>query len=778
MNILFIYTYLLAKFEEVREYSSEFVKIKFRISKLTNSESKELIDLIEEIKKKDTAPSDISKAMLTDSLDLVQQRAEKSKPKSFVSVKKNDSLKIPLGVAWLDYNKNELAAVASKDVVNILKNKIENAFKENGDYDISDAAQLKITGKIVDFKIVDERVNDQNVALERRIELLLDIELSEIKTATKLFTKKGLYNELKYYTVDFSKEMGKSEKESLDELFNASSEKVMNEINKKVEGIKDKLRSGGKKEIQLSDVQKGLIENMMPKTPKQEPPKPVSGSIELENEHIAVSGALESSGEPKKKYDKFTTRENININIPVNKGGTLTGLINIKTMNYEDKNAQLEKILFTYKKGKLLVSAGDVFPNISKIVFNKSLEGLYTEYKFKEGGKDGLRAFAGREGTAYEGIYFARYDAGLSLTKIFQKKHQIDFNFAYIADDENSIGFDSDIIPVKNILTGVFGKMKYTKEFSIDWEMVYSLYNENTRVSSEYYKDLAADVKAAYIKNKRNFTLSYYSAGPDFVTINGIATSDREKYTLSFSDEYFKKLTVTSVMLFQHDNLTKWNIKTGYLKENSLSLNYSPFKQSKNENLKNISAVNGLSLKRNYNRFIDTLTPADKELKTTTNNFKISNSMFKGKYSCYAAFDYDYEDDIFNLTKTFTKNYEVFNGLKYKIIKIISFDFNNKLRYKTSNDKTDRYINGNISLAYQKNKIVAGIDYYYDINYTSVEGQDSKKHKLGGNFEYTVKKKKLTNKFNIKLTYDINSYEDETQDYKKLNLLTSLKILF
>jgi hypothetical protein len=388
-----------------------------------------------------------------------------------------------------------------------------------------------------------------------------------------------------------------------------------------------------------------------------------------------------------------------------------------------------------------------------------------------------LKALLGRDKEGKNNINYSKNSAGLNLGKTYQKKYKVNLNFVYTQDDKNSVDIDSTLTPVKNYLVGSNGKLKFSKALTVDYEFVWSYFNDNTKADSNIVYDNAINVKTSY-KFKKSLTfLDYYRVGPDFNTMNGIATVDREKYTLGYTNK-MKLLSLTTTSKYQKDNLENQEDKTNYLLEYNMNSSCNPLKSLKNLNFKKLMLSADLSYRRNYNELKNNPLSRDNDLRNWVYKLKVSNSMFKNAYSYYFSYEYEDENDKINFENTYTTNFEFYNGYKKKLLKLLNLDIKSKFRFKKVDEKIDRYLNGNFSLKYSKKKFSCLVDYYYDFNFSSTEDQDSKKQKLAFEVKYSHKKKKITNEYNLKVDYNFNKFENEENDYNKLLITTGLKVMF
>jgi len=183
------------------------------VKTLNAAEAHETLDIVKAIflldDNKNTVCSDMLKWITLE----LQKKIKAYAPRSFVV--KEESMKINLDIEWFDYDKKYLPLIETKNFNNKLKNGLENRFKDSKKYDIFSTGIFRIKGKLLDFKIVDERSNEKDEVTEKRIELLIDYEIVETKTFKTVFRQKGVYLELKYFTREFSKELGRDEERRL-----------------------------------------------------------------------------------------------------------------------------------------------------------------------------------------------------------------------------------------------------------------------------------------------------------------------------------------------------------------------------------------------------------------------------------------------------------------------------------------------------------------------------------------------------------------------------------
>ncbi len=684
----------------------------------------------------------------------------------------NDTVEI--FVNWFNYSPKIEDVIKTNDIQNILKNEFEINIKEDKIYKLNPAAQLIINGEISDYKIINSRISETGIALEKRIELLLNFLLKENTNNKTLFEQRNFYLDYSYKTLEYSNTAGKNDKEAVREFLTQSGKKIYHEINGYIKSNLDKLPKK-KKSIELNEEQKKILENLLPPAEAQVGKPQIKFSFQLSDEEIRVRGNLSSSGEKSDKYNtiKFAGNSDIRANVKYANGNELSGALKLKG-DKDDKSIDLDKINVKYKAEKYEFEAGNLSLLFSDVVFNNSIEGFILDYAIAPGNKN-LKIFAGRDKEPKDFKNFLRYSAGLNYTEKLKNNQSLKFNIIYIDDKKNSIEYDSAAFqPGENLIISNNLKLNILKNLQSDFEFAYSFFTFDKAVSDTYITGFALSLNNTYKYKKAIFTGKYSRISPYYNSMSAVFTGDKEKIffdaNLKMSEQFNYKVSSE----YQEDNLDREDDKKNFLFTHKFDAVEKPF--SKDSLFKNVDFENGLEIRKDYNLVIKD-NSRDKDLMNYIFKMKCNNAISRN-VSVYALFEFEKERDNTDASSYFTRNYEFFNNIKTMLYKIVNVNFRSKYRYKVLSEKKETLLNSSISFNYSNEAVALSLDYYHDLNLTSIVNQDSAKKKIEFDVKFYPKVKITKNTVNFKLTYDINTFEDSELNYKKIAFFSSLKIDF
>lgn len=765
-----VYVYLLAKVEEYREYSFQYVPVRLRIRLLSESKLKETKKLLNIIDLLDENKNTVSKNFISELLKKITDRLESFKPPVIVQTEPAEITKLTLEVNWFNFSRRELPVVQEKNIPDKFKNQIETIFNRSHYYEVIVAGLFQLNGVIQNFRIVDEHKNSEGKVTSKRIEMLIDYQLVQNQTQRIVYRQTGVYFEHRFFTYDYSQELGTDLNEAINEILLNASEKIFNDIDDYLDTYRQQLLSETKK-VEISDEQRDIL-NLIFAIEDRRPEKSISGIISIENENIKVSGNVESSGEPKKSQNRFTTRENINFIYPV-KNGVLRGQLRTRTTSY-DKNIDLERINVEFEQNRFKVSAGNLFHYLSPLTFNNTIDGIKAEYKSPEE-KNKMQVLWGRNQRAKDNRQYLRHTLGFNVANTFMNNNLISFNFIFTEDIKDSISFDTELLPEKNLLLGLHGNLNLFEHIFLDYELVHSFYEEDTRDDTDMVRDYGLNLRLMYRKSSRITYINYYKTGNEFRTLNGIATIDRRLVTLGFNDALTEKTNILLSARLQNDNIGNHKSVTNYMREYNALTNYRPFSITGGNLTKNIVIQNQVLYRQEY----DSVDNSDKS-KNFDNihyNFRISNDFFNRKLNTYFLLNFIRDNDKIEEETEQTRNIELSKTYSSRFFDNLSLLTNLKFRFQKQEDRNDKYVNGNLALNYLINRLSFSFDYYYDAYYSSLENQDSLKQNFIFNMEYSSSGR-LSNTYNLKIDYNTNTFDNAELDFNKITIFTGLRVMF
>jgi hypothetical protein len=220
------------------------------------------------------------------------------------------------------------------------------------------------------------------------------------------------------------------------------------------------------------------------------------------------------------------------------------------------------------------------------------------------------KVLIGRFARAVDGFYqdgsvigtpsYERWGYGSQIT-LGKKNNNFGFQVFKAKDDENSIqGFadDATVKPGDNLVFGTTTHHRITKELTLDAEIDWSAYTEDTRVpetvlegysylnnlgsllyantTSTFNKAMYAKLK--YKKNKLGLKLNYRRIDPEYKTMGSVyLNNDFEDITAGASYQFLdKKLSANVSGGFQRNNLNDDKVSEMARLISSVAVNYTP----------------------------------------------------------------------------------------------------------------------------------------------------------------------------------------------------------
>ncbi|HPG29259.1 MAG TPA: hypothetical protein PKY81_08030 [bacterium] len=762
------------------EYSLELKNILLKIPYLTKSESVKIQKYINTLKP--DFQSGLSKLafnkienLITEHFPVSEKIKEIDEQKQSAGLKENQvEPKIAINADWFEIADRYKNESEKYDFINKLKHSLTNykEFKNNILY-VSAAGDLEIKGKIRELEFTATEKNQAGEVLETRLKVLYDFELINKITGKRLLRKDSVFKDYIYKTKKYSENTGITDAEAVEQIIQIISGEINYSTGSAIEAVYESLINELKevrKKSQAEKSEKGTV--------KSSPEFRVFGKIESDYEYVHIDGNYQSAGEEKKETGRFNSKLYMDADLKTGTGASLKASAIAKYNNYLDKEKDLEKIYAEFRNAKknLTVKLGNLFSDLGKNVFNNSYEGIYADYKISE--KVSLEALAGREKEEGDNNNFLRLNAGLKTKWNYSKKNNLALAAIISKDDDNSIDFDSETLtPVKNSVISLSGKHRLNYS-DLDYEFAFSKYDENSLDSTNGRNGRLIRINNAVNYKKHKFTAVYSRIGSDYFSVNSVLTSDREKYSGSYETLFAgDKIVFGLNSLRQRNNLERYMNQTEYLIENSITAGYTPFSEDKKSEFNLLKFSADYMIRDNYYKMLNN-QPKDKDLKNNILRLKIENKFFQRTLNCALIFETENEKDYMEKSKNRIDIFEASSYYSKKIITDVVLQTNIKYRIKDTDILKDKYLNGGISLKYNKNNFGTGIDYYIDFMESSVKINEIHRQKFGGNIEYSFKKDKKNITFRSELIYEINDYERYENNYNKIGFLTNAVISF
>jgi len=205
-----------------------------------------------------------------------------------------------------------------------------------------------------------------------------------------------------------------------------------------------------------------------------------------------------------------------------------------------------------------------------------------------------------QDGTVIGSPSYERWGGGARVS-VGKKNNNVGLVFFKAKDDPNSLSNfadDATIRPGDNIIWGITTKQKLSKSLTLDAEIDWSAFTNDTRVpesvlegysyinnlgslfyantTSTFNKALYANLK--YSLKKLRFKLAYRRVDPQYRSMGSVyLNNDFEDVSLNSSYKFFSnKLTVNGAIGLQRNNLAKDKMSGVTRVISSVSVNYTP----------------------------------------------------------------------------------------------------------------------------------------------------------------------------------------------------------
>ena len=761
------------------EYSLELKNILLKIPYLTKSESNKIMKYIDILKRDyksglpELAFNKIKEIILENFPDDEKIKNADEKKQS-VRLRNIEEPKITIYADWFEISDRYKTESKKYDFINKLKHVLSNfkEFKNNVSY-VSASGDLEIKGKIRELEFTGVEKNSAGDVLESRLKVLYDFELINKITGKRMLIKDSVFKDYIYKTKKYSENSGKTDAEAAEDLIKTISGEINLSVNNTIEKVFASMI------IEMNEIRKNKPDAELEKSAaKSAAELKISGKIESDYEYVHIDGNYESAGEEKKETGRFNTKLYINADLKTKNGASLKASAIAKFNNYLDKKKDLEKIYAEYKNSKrnLTIKFGNLFSDLGKNIFNNSYEGIYADYIISK--KISLEALAGREKEEGDDNNFLRLNAGLKTKWNYSKKNNLAIAAIFTKDDDNSIKFDTETLtPVKNSIISLSGKHKLNYS-DIDYEFAFSKYDGNSLDSTGGRNGRLIKINNTINYKKHKITAGYSKIGSDYFSVNSVLTADREKYTGSYEKLFAEdKILFGFNSLRQRNNLERYASQTEYLIENSVTAAYSPFYGDRKSEFGLLKFSADYMIRDNYYKMLNN-QPKDKDLKNNIFRLKVENKFFQRTLNCVLVFEKEKETDYIEKNKNRIDIFEAYSYYSKKIINEVVLQTNLKYRIKNADISNDKYLNGGVSLKYNKKDFGTGLDYYIDFTESSVKINEIHRQKFGGNIEYSFKKDKKNITLRSELFYEINDYERYENNYNKTGFLTKAVIYF
>ncbi len=226
-----------------------------------------------------------------------------------------------------------------------------------------------------------------------------------------------------------------------------------------------------------------------------------------------------------------------------------------------DERRDTERISLTNFRGRLsnqvhTLNLGDTYESFSKYALNTAIKGASYRYRNDENNLPEVTLLGGvaysrwdnfwDNDTTERKLYAARVKQNLTqnlwLAASAVSIKDDDSYFSSPLYDGNTLSFDLGYQPLPGLTMIAEGSFSHIDEDNATSGLI--------KHNGEAYR-----IEVIGDQNPSRVVLEYERVSPDYLTIAGSATADREKAKASWRYKYTKRLTVTSAFLWYRDNL-------------------------------------------------------------------------------------------------------------------------------------------------------------------------------------------------------------------------------
>ncbi|MEK7358244.1 MAG: hypothetical protein AAB250_17490, partial [Bdellovibrionota bacterium] len=326
-----------------------------------------------------------------------------------------------------------------------------------------------------------------------------------------------------YYTELYALDLGLTEKRMFEEKLLPD---LARDIVAEVKRERKKLPKAKSKKIELSKDERGEL-NAIGKSAA----KPVSGTVELDNERINIAkGTVAAGGATYRHTSRIIQTTTVKLEPIQWNESELKGITIVKDQPNDLRNITMQQGLLEYKiDGANLVKAGTVSASLSKMAFDQTVKGLTYERKMKFGDYDQtFMLMGGREFKSNGSGDLPRFSYGSYWKSSFGELGDVQFTIDLTRDRDPSIvsGARQDY---DNRVYGVTGKFKTQVGTELTYDIARSRHRADDQRDTVTLHGSVHDIKMT--QKLKNLTMKgeYFFGDEKFTTVFGSATTDRKK---------------------------------------------------------------------------------------------------------------------------------------------------------------------------------------------------------------------------------------------------------
>ncbi len=235
-------------------------------------------------------------------------------------------------------------------------------------------------------------------------------------------------------------------------------------------------------------------------------------------------------------------------------------LFNLNLRSQEDMQSSEQVLLLSRLRASLsskdnnsVFNIGDTFEYFDQYVLNSSLKGV--SYKYKTEKNDALTFIFGYDYPRWENVFNDDYQAisrrSMGLDYKNSGHELFKWGFSVLNTDDEKAIEPGDIL-YKNNLIGLNWEYLPIPGLTVQGS---SAYGKTEEKGSESYSGTAHKIRIFSNASEGRASIDYERVAPQFKTLLGSATADREKYKASLLYRYSDRINYNFDYLYFHDNL-------------------------------------------------------------------------------------------------------------------------------------------------------------------------------------------------------------------------------
>lgn len=248
------------------------------------------------------------------------------------------------------------------------------------------------------------------------------------------------------------------------------------------------------------------------------------------------------------------------------------------------RDLRMKSINMRVLNHKNLFEFGDFYGELSPFTLGRSLEGVNIQLEMEN--KSKYRFIAGRTGQADEALsVFQRQVFGVKTDRFFFQDSEMFSNFRLgvqavtVQDDSATLKEAGSAKDLNNTVVSIDSEISLIKNFSVAFEAARSVYleDEDALIRDRSYGS-AIRIQPHLNLGKTSLRYLYYYVQPDFQTVGGSASPDKEQHQINADFRLNDRTFFSFVQNYYWDHLTgSSQTKRTTYNEQYTTLRFKPF---------------------------------------------------------------------------------------------------------------------------------------------------------------------------------------------------------